>query len=92
MASVTVTVTEFSRSLSEFLSQVQYQGQVLDIARGKRVIARVSPVAAAEGFPVAQLDALFANGPKLGADGEAMAKDVSGLRATLRNRKTAWQA
>ena len=49
MAVVALTVTEFSRSLSDFLSQVQYQGQSLDIQRGKRVIARVLPAVTASG-------------------------------------------
>ncbi len=44
MNTMIVNATEFSRGLSEFLNQVQYTGQVLDIERGKRVVARVSPV------------------------------------------------
>jgi len=91
MASISVTVTEFSRGLSEFLSLVQYQGKVLDIARGKRVVARVSPVAIADGFPVDQLDAFFASGPKLGADRDNMAKDLTDVRAKLRSRNGQWR-
>ncbi|MBC7624926.1 MAG: hypothetical protein H7232_16250 [Aeromicrobium sp.] len=91
MPTVAVTVTEFSRSLSDFLSQVEYHGQVLDIARGKRVIARVSPVAVADGFPVDQLDALFANGPSLGRDRDGMAQDVKNTRAQLRGRSNPWR-
>ena len=43
MSVVALTVTEFSRGLSDFLSQVQYQGQSLDIQRGKRVVPRNQP-------------------------------------------------
>ncbi len=91
MPTLAVTVTEFSRSLSDFLRQVQYHGQVLDIARGKRVIARVSPVAVADGFPIDQLDAFFANGPKLDADRETMAKDINDTRSQLRSRSSHWR-
>ena len=90
MATVSVSVTEFSRGLSEFLSHVQYRGQVLDIERGKRVIARVSPVAASDGFPIDQLDIFLAKGPQLGADRKSMAKDVQTARAKLRSRATPW--
>lgn len=90
MATVSVTVTEFSRGLSEFLNHVQYQGQVLDIERGKRIIARVSPVAVADGFPIDQLDDFLAKGPQIGADRKNMVKDVQTVRAKLRNRATAW--
>lgn len=90
MATVSVSVTEFSRGLSEFLSHVQYRGQVLDIERGKRIIARVSPVAAADGFPIDQLDDFLAKGPQLGSERESMAKDVQAVRAKLRKRATPW--
>ena len=33
MSVIALTVTEFSRGLSNFLNQVQYQGQALDLAR-----------------------------------------------------------
>jgi hypothetical protein len=85
-----VSVTEFSRGLSEFLNHVQYQGQVLDIERGKRVIARVSPVALTDGFPIDQLDDFLAKGPQLGADRKSMAKDVKAVRTKLRNRVSPW--
>lgn len=90
MPTVSVSVTEFSRGLSEFLNHVQYQGQVLDIERGKRVIARVSPVALTDGFPIDQLDDFLAKGPQLGADRKSMAKDVKAVRTKLRNRASAW--
>jgi hypothetical protein len=90
MPPVSVSVTEFSRGLSEFLNHVQYHGQVLDIERGKRVIARVSPVALTDGFPIDQLDDFLAKGPQLGADRKLMAKDVQTVRTKLRNRASPW--
>ena len=56
MTVLSLTVTEFSRGLSDFLSQVQYQGQSLDIQRGKRVVARVLPAVSSSGFPIDKLD------------------------------------
>jgi antitoxin (DNA-binding transcriptional repressor) of toxin-antitoxin stability system len=91
MRALTVNVTEFSRGLSDFLNQVQYRGQVLDIERGKRVVARLSPVAQMDGYPVAQLDGLLANGPQLSAAERAsLAKDIASTRAQLRGRSDAW--
>jgi hypothetical protein len=90
MPTVSVSVTEFSRGLSEFLNHVQYQGQVLDIERGKRVIARVSPVTLTDGFPIDQLDDFLAKGPQLGADRKSMVKDVQTVRTKLRNRASSW--
>jgi hypothetical protein len=49
MSVIALTVAKFSRGLSNFLNQVQYQGQTLDIQRGKRVVARVLPAGISEG-------------------------------------------
>ena len=94
MGTLAVSVTDFSRSLSDFLNQVQYRGQVLDIERGKRVVARVSPVSAVDGFSIERLDALLAQGPQLAvADRQAMAGDLRAARvqhSTARKRADPW--
>lgn len=91
MSTLSINVTEFSRSLSDFLNQVQYRGQVLNIERGKRVVARVSPVSAVDGFPIDHLDALLARGPQLdAADRKAMVKDLRAARAQSRSRADPW--
>ena len=94
MNTLTVNATDFSRSLSEFLNQVQYKGQVLDIERGKRVVARVSPVPALsgiDGFPLAQLDEFMAKGPQLAtSDRKLMARDVQAVRGRLKPRPDPW--
>ena len=91
MSVVALTVTEFSRGLSNFLSQVQYQGQSLDIQRGKRVVARVLPAMASSGFPIDQLDTALAKGPQLKTSERlAMAEDVRAVRASLKAKADPW--
>ncbi len=91
MGVVALTVTEFSRGLSNFLSQVQYQGQSLDIQRGKRVVARVLPAMPSSGFPIDQLDDVLAKGPLLQASERlAMSEDVLSIRTSLRNKSDPW--
>ena len=91
MPPIAVSVTDFSRSLSDFLNQVQYRGQVLDIERGKRVVARLAPVSPVDGFPISQLDAFLAKAPRLpAAEAAAMSKDVRAVRTRLRVRADAW--
>ena len=83
---VVLTVTEFSRGLSDFLNQVQYQGQSLDIQRGKQVVARVLPAVASEGFALDRLDDFLVRGPQLSAsERQAMAGDLGAARPTERN-------
>ena len=91
MAAVAITVTEFSRGLSNFLSQVQSQGQSLDIQRGKQVMARVLPAIASSGFPIDQLDDALAKGPHLSASERlAMAQDVGTVRYSLKVKTDPW--
>lgn len=57
---------------------------MLDIERGKRVVARVAPVAAVDGFPIDRIDAFLAQGPQLAAaDRAGMADDARRVRAQL---------
>ena len=91
MSVIALTVTEFSRSLSDFLSQVQYQGQSLEIQRGKRVIARVLPAVASSGFPIDQLDDVLAKGPQLTASERlALAEDIRSVRTGLKSKSDPW--
>ena len=78
MSVVALTVTEFSRGLSDFLNEVQTPGQSLDIQRGKGVL----PAVACAGFPIDQLDELLARGPQLTVtERQAMAADIRTLRS-----------
>ncbi len=91
MAAYAVNVTDFSRGLSEYLNNVQYRGMVLDIERGKRIVARLSPAGQTDGFPIGQLDDLLGKGPQLSApDRQALAGDVRAVRAQLRTKADPW--
>jgi hypothetical protein len=91
MNAIPVNVTDFSSGLSEFLNQVQYKGQVLDIACGKKVIARVSPASVVDGYPIDQLDKLIAGGPQLSAaERLSFAKDVQNVRSRLSKSRDPW--
>ena len=69
------------------MSQVQYKGMVLDIVRGKRIVARVPPVGQPDGVPIAQLDDLLGKGTPLSAvDKLSMASDVRAVREQLRTK------
>lgn len=91
MGFTAVAVTEFSRNLSDFLNQVQYQGQSLDIQRGKRIETRVLPAAPSDGFALDQLDDFLAGGPQPSdSERQAMASDVSSVRAQLTSPGDPW--
>ncbi len=92
MNTMTVNATEFSRGLSEFLNKVQYNGQIFDIERGKRVIARVSPVTApvSAGYPISQLDDLLAQFVLPADERARMTEDVRTVRSLLGAKADPW--
>ncbi|MDB5778071.1 MAG: hypothetical protein JWP79_1792 [Polaromonas sp.] len=91
MGVVLLTVTEFSRGLSDFLNQVQYQGQSLNIQRGRRVVARVLPAVASDGFALDRLDDFLAQGSQLSSDErQAMADDLAVVRSQLGTPDDPW--
>ena len=92
MNNMTVNATEFSRGLSEFLNKVQYNGQIFDIERGKRVIARISPVAApvSAGFPISQLDDLLTKSALPEDERALMADDLRAVRTLLGTKANPW--
>jgi hypothetical protein len=81
---VSVTATEFTRGISDYLSQVQYTGQVFDISRGKKVIARVIPGNEGRGMNAKQVQTLLNGLPPLdAAEREAVAADLAEIRRSL---------
>ena len=91
MAPQKITVTEFSKGLSDFLNLVQYRGFVFDIERGKRVVAQIIPVAPMDGFPLTQLADLLQSVPSITAsDRLNFARDLSSVRGSLKTKTDPW--
>jgi len=86
-----ISVTTLARNFSEFLNRVRYQGVTLDVTRGSDVIACLSPPSPAGGFPIAQLDRLFASLPQLTVqDAVQFESDVAAVVGKLQPERDAW--
>lgn len=68
MATRSITATHLARNFSDLLNQVRYQHVTLEVMRGKELIAYVSPVSVAAGYPIVQLDRLLAALPRLSVE------------------------
>ncbi len=90
---ISVTATEFTRGISDYLSQVQYRGQVIDISRGKKVIARVIPTdSEPRGLTAKQVDALLANlTPLSREERESFAADIAAGRSERASVRDPWE-
>jgi antitoxin (DNA-binding transcriptional repressor) of toxin-antitoxin stability system len=91
MSHQVISATNLARNFSEFLNRVRYQGVTLDVTRGNDVIACISPPSPAGGFPIAQLDRLFASLPRLTAqEAVQFENDVAAVVDKLQPEGDAW--
>ncbi len=85
-----ISVTQAVRQFSDLLNRIFYQGVSVELERGNKVIARISPVSSASPLKVKDLNRLFAELPSLGEDIGAFAKDLEDIRKQIPLEKNQW--
>lgn len=85
-----ISVTQAVRQFSDLLNRVFYQGAIVELERGNRVIARISPVAPESSLKVKNLNRLFDELPSLGEDAKAFAKDLADIRKQVPLEQNQW--
>ncbi len=60
-----ITATKATRTFSNLLNQVCYQGKTFDIKRGKEIIATLTPATPTNSTKIKSLNAIFKNLPAL---------------------------
>jgi len=85
-----MSVTQAVRQFSDLINRVFYQGVSVELERGNRVIARISPVSSESPLKVKDLNRLFSKLPSLGEDSETFAKDLENIRKTIPLEKSQW--
>lgn len=79
--SKTITVTEMSKGLADFMNQVAYRRKSFVIKRGNKEIAELRPVS--KGLTGAEFLEFWKNGPHLShEDAEAFAEDYYAVKAS----------
>ena len=85
-----ISVTQAVRQFSDVLNRVFYQKTIIELERGSKVIARISPVVSESPVKVKDLNKLFAGLPTLGKDAKAFAKDLADIRKQLPPEQNQW--
>jgi len=85
-----ISVTQAVRQFSDLLNRVFYQGTIVELERGNKVIARISPVAPESPLKVKDLNRLFVELPSLGEDAKAFAKDLEDIRKQVPLEQNQW--
>ena len=86
-----IKATEAARSFSALINRVRYHGQQFDIQRGREIVASLVPAGPSGELPIAQLNEVFAELPRLDtADAEAFVNEVQLIRQHMRPPQDAW--
>ncbi|MGK5094411.1 hypothetical protein WDW89_20645 [Deltaproteobacteria bacterium TL4] len=85
-----VSVTQAVRQISDLLNRVCYQGISVELERGNKVIARISPVSSESPLKAKDLNSFFSKLPSLGEDSKNFAKDLENIRKTIPLEKSQW--
>ncbi len=90
-----ISVTQAVRQFSDLLNRVFYQGVSVELLRGNKVIARISPVSAGSPLKVSplkvkDLNKLFSELPPLKEDAESFARDLENIRKKIPLEQSQW--
>ena len=85
-----LSVTQAVRQFSDLMNRVFYQGSIVELVRGNRVIARIYPVAPESPLKVKDLNVFFHNLPSLGEDSERFSKDLEEIRKRVPTEQNQW--
>lgn len=85
-----ISVTQAARKFSDLLNRVFFQGAVVELERGHKIIARISPVNQDSPVKVKDLNQFFAELPSLGKDAADFAADLERIRHEAISEKSKW--
>ncbi len=85
-----LSVTQAVRQFSDLMNRVFYQGSIVELERGNKVIARICPAAQASPLQVKDLSRFFQALPSLGEDAERFSKDLAEVRKQVPTERNPW--
>jgi antitoxin (DNA-binding transcriptional repressor) of toxin-antitoxin stability system len=85
-----VNVTEAERNFANLVDRVDSEGIGVELLRGDRVVAYLTPALTQSPVKVRDLNAFLQNLPKLGEDAAAFATDVRSIRRELPAEVNPW--
>jgi len=85
-----ISVTEAERDFSKLVNRVYAEGISVELERGDKVIARLTPAGPRSPVKVHDLNAFLASLPKLEDDAEAFGADVRAIRRDFPAEANPW--
>ncbi len=85
-----INVTQAVRNFSDLLNRIYYQGVSVELERGNKVIARITPVLSESPLKVKDLNDIFAKLPALKDDAGSFRKDLETIRKQIPLEHPQW--
>jgi antitoxin (DNA-binding transcriptional repressor) of toxin-antitoxin stability system len=85
-----VTIAEAERDLSNLVNHVYSEGVSIELERGDKVIARLTPATPFSPVKIGDLNSFLQNLPKLADDAEAFSAEVQRLRREFPTETNPW--
>jgi antitoxin (DNA-binding transcriptional repressor) of toxin-antitoxin stability system len=85
-----MNIAEAEKNFATLVDRVYAEGISVDLERGDRIIARLTPVEPHSPLTIGMLGAFLRNLPSLGEDTEAFGRDVRAIRAELPAEGNPW--
>ena len=85
-----ITVAEAERDFATLVNRVYSEGISVELERGDRVIARLTPAGPCSPLKVRALNAFLENLPRLGDDTEAFSDDIRAIRREFPAEANPW--
>lgn len=87
---VRMNIDEAARNLPQLIERLERDGQSIELSRGDRVVARISPATNTAILQGKDLKALLESLPDLGDDRETFARDIESARAMHLPERDPW--
>ncbi|MCK4870581.1 MAG: antitoxin [Gammaproteobacteria bacterium] len=89
----TISATNAARSFSKIMNSVRYQGESFLIERGHEIVAQIIPPTTAKQIPIAELNRVFSEAPKLSKDdADDFLNDIYNIRAEMSALEDKWES
>jgi antitoxin (DNA-binding transcriptional repressor) of toxin-antitoxin stability system len=85
-----ISVTEAERDFSNLVNRVYSEGISVELERGDKVVACLTPAGPRSPLKVQDLNAFLASLPKLDDDSEAFSQDIRAIRRDFPTEANPW--
>lgn len=85
-----ISVTEAERDFGNLVNRVYSEGISVELERGDRVVARLTPAGPRSPLKIQDLNVFLASLPKLEEDAEALGQDIRAIRRDFPAEPNPW--